>query len=87
MGNVFISLDENHEELLRKLAQEEYGGKKGSISLIMQRALDVLKQKQENVQKRLEARQKLLLRIKNARKLNMLKNKKAYESRDELYER
>jgi len=43
MGNVMISLDDEDEELLRKLAQEKYSGKKGSLSEIVQEALHKLK--------------------------------------------
>ena len=32
MGNVMIALDDEYENLLRRLAQERYGGKKGSLS-------------------------------------------------------
>lgn len=45
MGNVMISLDEDHEELLRKLAREKYGGKKGSLSEVVKEALEKMKEK------------------------------------------
>lgn len=40
MGNVMISLDKEHEALLRKLAREKHGGKKGSLSSVVSEALD-----------------------------------------------
>ena len=39
MGNVMVALDDEHEELLRKLAQEKQGGKKGSLTNVVQDAL------------------------------------------------
>ncbi len=50
MGNVLVSLDEKHEALLRQLAQEKYGSKKGSVSSVVQEALDKIKSEtNENV--------------------------------------
>lgn len=43
MGNVMIALDDEHEELLRKLAQEKQGGKKGSLTTVVQNALEQAK--------------------------------------------
>ena len=33
-----IALDEEHEALLRELARDKYGGKKGSLSNVVQEA-------------------------------------------------
>lgn len=44
MGNVMIALDDEYEGLLRKLAQEKYGGKKGSLTEIVQEALSKLRE-------------------------------------------
>jgi hypothetical protein len=40
MGNVMISLDDEHEALLRRLAREKHSGKKGSLSNVVSQALD-----------------------------------------------
>ncbi len=40
MGNVYISLDDEDEAKLRKLAQEKYGGKKGSLSEAVSEAIE-----------------------------------------------
>ena len=53
MGNVMIALDAGHEALLRKLAQEKYGGKKGSLSGVVKDALDNLTPDKEIIKKRL----------------------------------
>ena len=72
-----ISLDEEYEALLRRLAQEKYGGKKGSLSEIVQEALD--KMKEEDREKEIEEFGKMLrkgLRFKY----------KMYEKRSEIYD-
>lgn len=87
MGNVFVSLDEEHEELLRRMAQEEYSGKKGSLSEIIQKALDTLTEKKQEQEQKKKAKGEMLLRMKQAKKLGVLQKGKAYIKRDELYER
>lgn len=39
MGNVMLSIDEETEKLLRRLAHVRYGGKKGAISKVVSEAL------------------------------------------------
>jgi hypothetical protein len=39
MGRMLVSLTEETEKLLREYAQERYGKKKGSLSLIIEEAL------------------------------------------------
>jgi Arc/MetJ-type ribon-helix-helix transcriptional regulator len=56
MGNVMIVLDDEHEALLRELAQERYGGKKGSLSEVVKDALDKLKSDKDAVKERLKKR-------------------------------
>lgn len=55
MGNVMIALDDEHEALLRRLAQE-HGAKKGSLSLVVRNALDLFatKNKRQTVKERLK---------------------------------
>ena len=80
MGNVYVSLDEEHEVLLRRLAQEKYGGKKGSISDVIQEALNELKEKE----RKSRARKQFLETIDKGINLGFKGN--AYESRDEIYD-
>ena len=80
MGNVLVSLDDEHEELLRTLTKERYGGKKGSMSKVVQAALDELKKNA----KRETAKKKLLQMLEKGLDLGF--KGKAYESRDELYD-
>lgn len=42
MGNVTISLEDKKERLLRELAREKYGNKKGSLSKVTGEALKAL---------------------------------------------
>ncbi|MBI5223604.1 hypothetical protein HY990_04225 [Candidatus Micrarchaeota archaeon] len=56
MGTIMISLDEEDEKLLRNLAQERYGGKKGSLSKVVKEALDKLKSDNDLVKERLKSR-------------------------------
>lgn len=56
VGNVMIVLDEEYEALLRRLAQEKYGGKKGSLSKVVEEALDKLKSDKDAVKERLKKR-------------------------------
>lgn len=77
MGNVMISLDDEYEAILRKLAQEKYGGKKGSISETVSEALKKL---QEESRERYADEFKALL-------LKGLHFKyKIYRQRAEIYE-
>jgi len=56
MGNVMIVLDDEHEALLRELAREKYGGKKGSLSNVVEEALDKLKSDKDAIKERLKKR-------------------------------
>ena len=77
MGNVMIALDDEYEAFLRKLAQEKYGGKKGSLTKVVQKALD--KMRAEEKQKEIEEFIELLRKG--------LKGKYAmYKTRDEIYD-
>ena len=77
MGNVMVALDDEYEALLRRLAQEKYGGKKGSLSGIVQDALD--KMKDMNREKELEEFKKML-------KKGLAFEYKMYKNRNEIYD-
>jgi protein-tyrosine phosphatase len=79
MGNVLISLDDEHEKLLRNLSQKEHQGKKGSISLVVTDALDQYAKEKE----RLEKVHKLMSRL---RKGGLAGDYKMYKKRSEIYD-
>lgn len=77
MGNVMISLDDEDEMLLRKLAQERYGGKKGSLSTVIQEALHKLKG---------QDREKDIADFIKMLKTGLKFKYKMYKNRDEIYD-
>lgn len=81
MGTVMISLEENMEKLLRNLAQEMYGGKKGAISAVVEHALEEIAVKN----KRLRAARHQIALMKTGFNLG-LKDKKIYSKRSEIYD-
>jgi Arc/MetJ-type ribon-helix-helix transcriptional regulator len=81
MANVLVSLDEEHEAFLRRLAQEK-GGKKGVISDIIQAALDGLKEKEKKEQERQEAIKRIIRRMETAEPRGF----RGYKTRSELYD-
>ncbi|MEK6981749.1 MAG: hypothetical protein AABX38_02355 [Candidatus Micrarchaeota archaeon] len=80
MGNVYITLDEEHEIFLRQQVQEKYGSKKGSISTVIQQALDELREKEKKEQIRKQFFQTI------DKGINLGFKGKAYTSRDEIYD-
>ncbi len=76
---MLISLHKESEELLRRLAKERYGGKKGALSAVIEDALPALV-------KELKHQQAVDQLINNMKKgLVNLKEKKAYEKREDIY--
>lgn len=80
MGNVYISLGEGYEELLRRLAKERHGTKKGAISETVQDALDQLKENEEKE----TLRKKFFDTLEKG--INLGFNGKLYSKRSELYD-
>ena len=78
MGNVLVSLDDEHERLLRQLAQEKYGSKKGSVSTVVEQALD--KFKTEDREKAVKER------LKKRLKQGIDFQYKMYQKRSEIYD-
>ena len=78
MGNVLISLDNEHEKLLRNLAQDKYQGKKGSISLIVSEALDNMKKDDDMVE--------FERHIERLKKKGIARGYKMYKKRSEIYD-
>lgn len=77
MANVMVALDDEHEALLRRLAQEKYGGKKGSLTEIVQEALDKM---------RAEEKQKEITEFIELLRKGMKGKYKMYKTRDEIYD-
>ncbi len=78
MANVLVSLDKDHEALLRKLAQKKYSSKKGSISKVMSEALDELASKE----KRKKAKSHLIQEMEKGYNIGF----KGYKKRSEIYD-
>ena len=81
MGNIIISLDDKRESELRKIAREEFGGKKGSISAVIAEALDELKKRN----RRQKAINNTIKIMEKGFDLGIGKNK-VYEKRDDIYD-
>ena len=77
MGNMMIALDEEYEELLRRLAQEKYGGKKGSLTEVVQDALDKMKE---------DDREKSIEELTKRLKIGLSFKYKMYKNRNEIYD-
>ncbi|MBI3588203.1 hypothetical protein HY995_03725 [Candidatus Micrarchaeota archaeon] len=82
MGNVMVSLDERHELLLRTMAREVNGGKKGSLSKVIEAGIDELAKRG----KRIRAAKSQIAMMKKGFNLG-LGDRKIYETRGELYDR
>ena len=78
MGTVLVSLDEDHEALLRQLAQEKYGSKKGSVSAVVEEALDSIKKDDQ----KFLAKERLKKRLKQGLDFRY----KMYQKRSEIYD-
>ncbi len=76
-----ISLKEDKEVLLRRLAQERHGGRKGSISAIVEEALNELALRD----KKMRAIQHQIALMKKGFDMG-LGNRKAYKERSEIYD-
>ena len=81
MGNIMIALRDDTEMLLRNLAREKYGGKKGSISAVVEDAIEKLSKDE----KRLRAAHHQIALMRKGFDLGLGK-KKLYEKRSELYD-
>ena len=81
MSNVLISLDSDQELLLRRLAREWYGGKKGALSKVVHFGLGELAKKDH---KRMAAQHQIAL-MKKGFDLGLHK-KRAYVQRSDIYD-
>ncbi len=77
MGNVIVSLDDEYEDMLRRLARERYNGKKGSLSQVVKDALERMAQgSHENLKEDFKKALAKGIRFKY----------KMYSSRSEIYD-
>jgi hypothetical protein len=81
MGTVLISLATEQENVLRRLAMELYGGKKGALSAVVSAGIDELAAKD----KRQLAIEHQLALMKKGFDFG-LKGRKPYENRSDLYD-
>lgn len=85
MGRLLISISKADEALIRKIARQDFGGKKGSISTMVVQAVHEWIRNKQAQKRRNEAADKLRALMKEGIKLD-LKGGKAYEKREEIYE-
>ena len=83
MSDVLLSLDDETEKMLRELAMEKYGGKKGALTEAASKAISSLYSASMHRQRKAALR-RLIDVMEKGIDLG-LKGKKPYESRDELY--
>jgi hypothetical protein len=81
VGNVLISLDEKHERLLRRLVEEKHQGRRGAISAVVAEGIDAVAEKSH----RRAAAKRLIEGMRKGVDFG-LRGRKAYESRDEIYD-
>ncbi|MEK6981704.1 MAG: hypothetical protein AABX38_02130 [Candidatus Micrarchaeota archaeon] len=86
MSNVYITLDDKHEKMLRQLAQEKYQSKKGAISEVVQEAIENLKEIEFSKKEKNRAKARLLEKLDKGFDFG-LKGRKAYNKRNDLYDR
>jgi|GEM_PF-1279064 len=79
MVQIVLSLDKEHEKKLRGIAMKEFDGKKGALSAIVEKGIDLVEQE---VRQR-DAHEKLMWLIKN--KTGKAKEKWTFD-RNEIYE-
>ena len=83
MGDVLISLNDEKEKKLRRLAKKLYSGKKGSLSNTVSDSISLLYS--TNFMRRKKATfQRLVKTMEQGYRIGFA-GKKAYEKREELY--
>jgi hypothetical protein len=78
MVQIVLSLEKEYDKKLRDIAKKEFGGEKGSLSLVVEKSIDLF-EKQLKMEK---AREKLLLLAKENKKIGFGKF-----DRNEVYEK
>lgn len=79
LGTITMSFEKEDENRLRRLAQEKYGGRKGSLSKVVLEG--IAKLEGESVKER--ARQNLLKKLRDGYDMGKI----LYKTRAELHER
>ena len=78
MGNVMLSIDEDTEKLLRRMAHKRYGGKKGALSKVASEAIRRYNDDSEEKQ-----REEFFAMLRKGQDLG---GYKMYKNRSELYD-
>ncbi len=81
VGNVLISLDDEDEALLRRLARERRQGKKGALSGVVSEAVRGLAERD----RRVKSARRLVEKMRCGFDLG-LGGKRVYKSRSEIYD-
>ncbi len=80
MGSVLLKMDDQHEKKLRQMAKEKFGGKKGSITKVVESLLDAeTEKKNKKVKEALERIHEIVMKNKKKAKIGYKFN------RDEIY--
>lgn len=79
MGNLTMSFEKEDEERIRRLAKEKYGGRKGSLSRVVNEGMSHL----EEESRKERARQSLLRKLEKGFDMGKI----LYRNRAELHER
>ncbi len=82
---MYISFNKEDQEIVRHLAENKYGGKKGAITEVLRAGVHLLLEKEQDEverQKRIKRFRAMMDKGFNAG----LGNRKAYEKRDDIYE-
>jgi hypothetical protein len=79
MGNLTVKLDDSDEKIVRNLAIEKYGGKKGSIGKVLSESIALLRKES----KKEFAKQKIFEGMDKG----FYFGKKLYKTRDDLYDK
>ena len=79
MGNLTVKLEDVDEKLVRELAIEKYGGKKGSIGKVLSDSISLLKKESQ--------RELAKKRVFEGMNKGYHFGKKLYKTRDDLHDR
>ena len=82
MGNIMISLDDEQEKKARELAQQIYGGKKGSLSQVFNQAIKAYVKALEMTKQKTDARKRIIERLEKGLDIGYTR----YTKRSETYD-
>lgn len=82
---MYISFGKDDQQLVRKLAEKKYGGRKGAITDVLRDAVHLLAEKEKEDAEQ-ERRIKRFQALMEKGFKGGLGQRKAYEKRDDIYE-